>query len=166
MNENIFTIKQDNQEVEQTNENNTELVKKKPVVITTKGSWGIRTGNIYKFHKSKNKINEIHGERVYFDLTYKKYAERIDDDNKKIVVLKLIGQEQTVEFYKDELYKNFGVQSRTRGIGRKPRYVGCTDEEYTILKEILIPLLRDQYCLNILSSNDINAIKEALSTLE
>lgn len=165
-NENIFNAKQDDQKVEQTNENNVGTSKKKTIVITTKGSWGVRTGNTYRFRKSKNKINEINGYTVYPDLIYKKFAERVDENNKKIVVLKLVGQEQTVEFYKDELYKNFGVQSRTRGIGRKPRYVACTDEEYAILKDLLIPVLRDQYCFNILKSNDMNEIKDALSTLE
>ena len=165
-NENIFNAKQDDQKVEQTTENNIETANKKTIVITTKGSWGVRTGNIYRFTKSKNKINELTGETIYFGLTYKKYAERIDDNNKKIVVLKLVGQEQTIEFYKDELYANFGMRSKTRGIRRKPRYVGCTDEEYTILKDLLIPLLRDQHCFNLLRSNDINTIREALYTLE
>lgn len=165
-NERIFALSQENQEVGQTQEIEGNISVKKSVNVMTKGVWGERAGNTYRFGKIKNKINGLNGESVYIGLTYKKYEEKTDDNNRKIVVLKLVGQEQTVEFYKDELYKNFGVQSRSRGKGRKPRYVGCTDDEYKILKELLIPLLRDEKCFKIFKSSNPVKIKETLNILK
>lgn len=139
-----------------------EQLLKKSQVVKSEGIWGVREGNKYVFSKSKR---FKFGDDVYFGLTYKKVAEKKSADGKKIVVLQLAGQSQKLEFSKDELYKNFGVQVRNRGKGRKQRGISCTDDEYKIMKEILLPLVRDEHYFKILQSNNIDKIKRALDTL-
>ena len=135
---------------------------KKSQVVRSEGVWGVREGNKYVFSKSKkSKV----GDDVYLGLTYKKVEEKKTSDGKKIVVLQLAGQSQKVEFSKDELYKNFGVQVRSRGKERKQRGISCTDDEYKVMKEILLPLLRDEEYFKILKSNDIDKMKRALDML-
>ena len=164
--EEIFASNNENQEVIQGKEDNSATGSKKKIMVTKKGEWGERLGNNYIFSsKAKKKINVLNGETVYCGLTYKKCGEKVDENNQKIVILKLVGQEQKIEFHKDELYKNFGVQSRSRGMGRKARYVGCTDEEYRVLKSVIIPLLRDEKYCKILGLNGMIKIKEVLSQL-
>ena len=137
------------------------LPKKSPV-IKFKGLWGEREGNKYTFTDSKKiKLDDS----VYRGLTYKKVEEKVDSDGNKIIVLQLAGQSQQLEFSKDELFKNFGVRIRTRGKNRKQRGVSCTDDEHKVMKDILLPLLRDEHYFKILKSNDISKIKKALDNI-
>ena len=135
---------------------------KKLQVVKSTGVWGEREGNKYTFTDSKKiKLDDS----VYRGLTYKKVEVKVDSDGKKIVVLQLAGQSQKLEFPKDELYKNFGVKIKTRGKDRKQRGVSCNDEEHKVMKDILLPLLRDEHYFRILKSNDINRIKKALDNI-
>ena len=110
-------------------ESNGENIKKKSSMIETKGKWGKRKGDTYKFSKGIKSLNKT---PVYPQLLYKKSQEKSDDNNKKIIILKLVGQDQTVEFFKDDLYKNFGRTIKRKGRGGRSHSIWCNDDEFQI----------------------------------
>ena len=138
--------------------------KEKNFNYESKGKWGERKGDIYRFNKAIKTLDK--SITVYPKLSYKKTNEKIDSDNKRIIVLKLVGQEQTVEFYKDDLYKNFGRKIKRKSKGGKSHSIWCNNDEYKIIKEILLPILHDEKYLKILQSNNIKTIKDLLDKLE
>ena len=148
----------------ETESNDETIIKKKTSISESKGKWGERKGDIYRFNKAIKTLDK--SITVYPTLSYKKINEKIDSDNKRIIILKLVGQEQTVEFDKDNLYKNFGRKIKRKSKGGKSHSIWCNNDEYKIIKEILLPILHDEKYLRILQSNDIKIIKDLLDKLE
>lgn len=144
-------------------ENNNSSSNKKSSITESKGKWGKRKGDTYKFSKG---IKSLDKTPVYPHLLYKKSQEKSDDNNKKIVVLKLVGQDQTVEFFKDDLYKNFGRTIKRKGRGGKSHSIWCNNDEFQIVKNKILPIFQDEEYLKIFKSCDINSIKETLDTLK
>ena len=114
-------------------ETNNSSSNKKSSITESKGKWGKRKGDTYKFSKGIKSLNKT---PVYPQLLYKKSQEKSDDNNKNIIILKLVGQDQTVEFYKDDLYKNFGRTIKRKGRGGRSHSIWCNDDEFQILTKI------------------------------
>lgn len=144
-------------------ETNNSSSNKKSSITESKGKWGERKGDTYKFNKS---IKSLDKTPVHKHLIYKKSQEKSEDNNKKIIILKLVGQDQTVEFYKDDLYKNFGRTLKRRGKDCKSHSIWCNNDEFQIIKNTILPLLNEEEYLDILKSYDINSIKETLDILK
>ena len=141
-------LENEKQELEKTNSESTKEVP----IVESSGSWGkfTKKGNYitFCFDEVEGGIKGIHDEPVYPGFKYRKFGSREEDD-KKIVKLKLVG-EQTVEFYENELYSQFGMD--IKNVKKKPRTVSHTDAAHNVYEKICLPILNNEKILKILQS--------------
>ena len=166
-------LENEKQELENTNSES----KKEVPIVESSGSWGkfTKKGNYitFCFNEVEGGIKGISNEFVYPKLKYRKFGSR-EENGRKIVKLKLVG-EQKVEFYEDDLYKQFGIDIKSAV--RTQRAFSYTDTEYNVFKKLLLPILRDEKSLAILQSKledgsnadkikkAVNEVKEAIGIL-
>ena len=161
----------------QESENTNSESKKEVPIVESSGLWGkfTKKGNYitFEFAEVEGGIKGISNEFVYPKLKYRKFGSR-EENGRKIVKLKLVG-EQKVEFYEDDLYKQFGIDIKSAV--RTQRAFSYTDTEYNVFKKLLLPILRDEKSLAILQSKledgsnadkikkAVNEVKEAIGIL-
>lgn len=132
---------------------------KKSQVNESSGEWGSRKGKKFTF---KVEVTSIDGKSVY-PLTYKSISEEKAENGKKIIVLRLSNDNESVKFYKEELYEKFGVKvRRKKKEGRKVRSFSLTDAEYKFIKEVIVKLLDDDDCAELLITKNIDEMKDLL----
>ena len=155
----------------QESENTNSESKKEVPIVESSGLWGkfTKKGNYitFEFAEVEGGIKGIGDEPVYPSFKYRKFGIR-EENGKKIVKLKLVG-EQTVEFYQDDLYKQFGID--IKNVVKKQLSVGCTEIESNILKKLFLPILKDKKILEILQykvedSSNTDKIQKAIDELK
>ena len=132
---------------------------KKSQVNESSGEWGSRKGKKFTF---KNLVTSMEGTTVY-PLTYKGINEEEAEDGRKLIVLKLSNDNESVKFYKEELYEKFGMRvRRKKKEGRKLHSFSLTDAEYDFIKKIVLKLLDEEESSKLLMSKSIEEMKELL----
>ena len=132
---------------------------KKSQVNESSGEWGSRKGKKFTFKKS---VKSMEGTTVY-PLTYKSINEEETEDGRKLIVLKLSNDNESVKFYKDELYEKFGMNvRRKKKEGRKARSLSLTDAEYDFIKKIVLKLLDEENSAKLFMSKNIEEMKNIL----
>ena len=141
-------LENEKQESEKTNSES----KKEVPIVESSGSWGkfTKKGNYitFEFDDVEGGIKGIDDEPVYPSFKYRKFGSR-EENGRKIIKLKLVG-EQTVEFYEDELYNQFGMD--IKNVKKKPRMVSHTDTAHNVYEKICVPILNNEKILKILQS--------------
>ena len=149
-NDNMTSDSQENnasEPIEDSSQKNNELIE----------TWGERKGKkSFKFDTSE--VKDID------DLPVHPYLYKIKEqktiNGKEVIVLKLNGQEEERQFYKEELYKHFPRVSVKKQYG-----IYCTEYEIKIVREFLNKIVRDEKYREIFNEKNNYDITEIISML-